>query len=450
MLIYNATIINENQTYIGSVFVEDDKISRIERGIMSPEIVEMHSKTQRTINAEGLLLLPGAIDCHVHFREPGLTHKADISTESAAAIAGGITSYMDMPNTIPQTTTIEHLEAKYALAAQKSLANYSFYIGATNDNIEQLKQVDPHTVCGVKLFMGSSTGNMLVSENSTLERIFAEIPLLISAHCEDEATIQHNIAHYRAELGNEIPVSYHPLIRSTEACYKSTAQAVELAKKHGSRLHVAHISTASELDLFDNSQPLSEKRITAEACPHHLLFTDQDYATCGTRIKCNPAIKTTTDREALRKALNNNIIDLIATDHAPHTWSEKQGSCLKATSGLPFVEWSLLTMLEMSNQRIFTYEKIVEKMCHAPAELFHIQQRGFIRPSYFADLVLIDPSHTWQVSDENTRSKCAWSPISNSTLSHQVVLTMVNGHIAFEEGKINETPKGKRLKFNAF
>ncbi len=444
MLIYNAKIINENHSFIGSVITEGDKITQIIEGKITEQELALHAEK---INAEGLLLIPGAIDTHVHFREPGLTHKADMLTESHAAVAGGVTSYMEMPNTNPQATTIEALEEKYKLAAQKSLANYSFYIGATNSNLDELKKVNPQNVCGVKLFMGSSTGNMLVNEEEMLNRLFAEIPMIIAAHCEDEDTIKANMAHYKQLLGDDIPVKYHPAIRSAEACYKSTAKAVALAQKHHARLHVTHLSTKQELSLFD-SKPLAEKRITAEACVHHLWFTDASYELNSNRIKCNPAIKTLADREALRQAINDNKIDTVATDHAPHLWDEKQGSCLKATSGLPLVEWSVPTMLEMVQKGIFTYEKVVEKMCHAPAELFRVNKRGYIRPNYYADLVLIDPNKPWTVTDQNSRTKCAWSPIANTKLTHQVVLTMVNGNVVFNNGTFNENQKGERLTFN--
>ena len=445
MLIYNANIVNENYSYVGSVVIKNDKIVNIIIGELSEREAAKYAKK---INAKGLLLFPGVIDAHVHFRDPGLTHKADIASESKAAVAGGITSYMEMPNTIPQATTIEILEEKYAMAAEKSLANYSFYMGATNDNFAELKKVNPQNVCAIKVFMGSSTGNMLVNNADTLQRIFSETGMLVMTHCEDEATIKNNIEKYNKILDGEIPIKYHPLIRTEEACYKSTAYAIDLATKFNGRLHVAHLTTKREMDLFDNTIPLSQKKITAEACVHHLWFTDSDYESNGSRIKCNPAIKTKTDRDGLRHAVNQNKIDTIATDHAPHLWSEKQGTYFSAASGLPFVEWSLPVMLEMVNEGIFTYKKVVEKMCHAPAELFHITQRGYIRTGYFADLVLIDPNKPHMVNDENTLTKCAGSPINGTTLSHQVVCTIVNGNVVFNNGDFYENRKGNRLLFN--
>ena len=445
MLIYNATIVNENYSYVGSVVIKNDQIVNIIIG----EITDKEAaKYARKINAKGLLLLPGVIDTHVHFRDPGLTHKADIASESKAAVAGGVTSYMEMPNTIPQATTIDILEEKYAMASEKSLANYSFYIGATNDNFDELKKVTPQKVCAIKVFMGSSTCNMLVNKAETLKRIFAETGMLVMTHCEDEETIKNNIEKYNKELNGEVPIKYHPLIRTEEACYKSTAYAIELATKNNGRLHVAHLTTKREMDLFDNSMPLSEKKITAEACVHHLWFTNRDYELNGSRIKCNPAIKTKADRNGLREAINQNKIDTVSTDHAPHLWGEKQGTYFSAASGLPFVEWSLPTMLEMVNEGVFTYEKVVEKMCHAPAELFRIHKRGYIRTGYFADLVLVDPEKPQIVTDENALTKCAWSPIHGTTLSHQVVCTIVNGNVVFDNGTFHENKKGSRLLFN--
>jgi dihydroorotase, multifunctional complex type len=442
-LIKNATIINEGRSFVGSVLVENEIIKSI---FENEQEIVVDGKYDE-IDANGKLLIPGVIDDHVHFREPGLTHKGDIYSESRAAVAGGITSFMEMPNTVPQTVSIKTLEEKFAIAAQKSFANYSFYIGATNDNFEELKKINPTEVCGVKVFMGSSTGNMLVDNNEILSRIFAEIPLLIAIHSEDEEIINRNKIYYQNLLGNEIPTNYHPLIRSAEACYKSTAQAIELATKLGTRLHILHLSTASELDLFNNDKPLKDKKITAEACVHYLWFNDADYEKYGNRIKCNPAIKTEQDRLALQTAVNSGKIDVVATDHAPHLFAEKQGNCLTAVSGMPLVQHSLSAMLQLVKQGIFTYEKVIEKMCHAPAELFGIEKRGFIREGYFADLVLIDPKKLWTVTPENILSRCAWSPFENETFNHTVETTWVNGQKVYDKGIFNENTRGKSLKF---
>jgi dihydroorotase len=443
-LIKNATIVNEGRTFIGSVLIEGERIKAV---FEENEPIEIN-KPFIEIDASRLLLIPGLIDDQVHFRDPGLTHKGDLYTESKAAVAGGVTSFMDMPNTRPQATTVELLEEKYALAAQKSLANYSFLMGVTNDNINELKKVDAHKVAGVKMFMGSSTGNMLVDNEQTLNRIFAEISMLIVTHCEDETTIQQNINHYKALLGEEIPIEYHPLIRSAEACYKSSSYAVELATKYNSRLHVFHLSTAREMSLFKNDKPLKEKRITAEVCIHYLWFSDADYANYGNRIKWNPAIKSETDRLALIEAVNNNLIDVIATDHAPHLWSEKEGSCLKAASGGPMVQHSLVAMLQMVKQGIFTIEKVVEKMCHATAELFRIEDRGFIRPGYYADLVLVDLNRPWTVLQENILYKCGWSPFEGTKFDASVLQTWVNGKLVYDNGEFDESVRGKRILFN--
>jgi dihydroorotase len=443
-LIKNATIVNEGRTFIGSVLIEGERIKAVFEENKPIEI----KKPFTEIDASGLLLIPGLIDDQVHFRDPGLTHKGDLYTESRAAVAGGVTSFMDMPNTRPQATTLELLEEKYALAAQKSLANYSFLMGVTNDNIDELKKVDAHKVAGVKMFMGSSTGNMLVDNEQTLNRIFAEIPMLIVTHCEDETTIQQNISHYKALLGEEIPIEYHPLIRSAEACYKSSSYAVELATKYNSRLHVFHLSTAREMSLFTNDKPLKEKRITAEVCIHYLWFSDADYANYGNRIKWNPAIKSESDRLALIEAVNNNLIDVIATDHAPHLWPEKEGSCLKAASGGPMVQHSLVAMLQMVKQGIFSLEKVVEKMCHATAELFRIEDRGFIRPGYYADLVLVDLNRPWTVTQENILYKCGWSPFEGTKFDASVLQTWVNGKLVYDNGEFDESVRGKRILFN--
>jgi len=443
-LIKNATIVNEGRTFIGSVLIDGDLIKAVyEAG----EPIEI-KKTYTEIDATGLLLLPGVIDDQVHFRDPGLTHKGDIYSESKAAVAGGVTSFFDMPNTRPQATTVQLLEEKFALAAQKSFANYSFLMGVTNDNLDELKKVNPQNVAGVKMFMGSSTGNMLVDNEETLNRVFAEIPLLIVTHCEDETIIQQNISHYKKLLGEDIPVQYHPLIRNAEACYKSSSYAVELATKYNSRLHVFHLSSAKEMSLFSTDKPLREKRITAEVCIHHLWFSDADYAQYGNRIKWNPAIKSETDRLALIEAVNSNKIDVIATDHAPHLLSEKSGSCLTAASGGPLVQHSLVAMIQLVKQGYFTLEKVVEKMSHAPAELFRIEKRGFIRPGYFADLVLVDLNQSWTVSTDNILYKCGWSPFEGTKFDASVLQTWVNGKLVYDNGQFDETIKGKRLIFN--
>ncbi|MFT3753720.1 MAG: dihydroorotase [Paludibacter sp.] len=442
-LIKNATIVNEGRTFVGSVLIDNEQIKAVYEENQPVEISEPYSERDAT----GLLLFPGIIDDQVHFRDPGLTHKGDIYTESKAAVAGGITSYFEMPNTKPQATTIDLLEDKYNLAAEKSFANYSFLMGVTNDNIDELKKINPRTVAGLKMFMGSSTGNMLVDNQNTLNRVFSEVPLLIVTHCEDESTIQANIQHYKNLLGEDIPVEYHPLIRNAEACYKSSSFAVELAKKYNSRLHVFHLSSALEMSLFSSDKPLREKRITAEVCVHHLWFSDADYAKYGNRIKWNPAIKSESDRLALIEAVNSDKIDVVATDHAPHLLSEKEGSCLKAASGGPLVQHSLVAMLQMAKRGIFTFEKVVEKMCHAPADLFRIEKRGFIRPGYFADLVLVDPTKSWTVSPENILYKCGWSPFEGTTFDNTVVTTWVNGQPVFDNGKFDEAVRGQRLLF---
>lgn len=441
-LIKNATIINEGRSFKGSVLIKDQYID----GIYETDTVLPTADT--IIDAEGLLLLPGVIDDQVHFREPGLTHKADIASESAAAVAGGVTSYMEMPNTNPQTTTITELENKFAIASQKSLANYSFFLGATNDNLDELLKADPATVCGVKVFMGSSTGNMLVDDKKALERIFSEVRTLIATHCEDEATIRANIELYRSRYGEEVPFSLHHEIRNAEACYKSSSMAVELAAKHNTRLHILHISTQKELSLFDNSKPIEEKNITSEVCVHHLWFTSDDYASKSARIKWNPAVKTPADREALREALKNNRLDVVATDHAPHTLEEKSKTYFNAPSGGPLVQHSLPAMLQMSDQGIFSRELVVEKMCHAPAKLFRIDKRGFIRKGYYADLVLVQPGIEDIVSDSTVLYKCKWTPFDGQMFNNKVLTTWVNGHAVYNKGVINTAIKGKRLAFN--
>ncbi len=442
-LIKNATIVNEGRTFIGSVLIEGELIKTIYEADQCIELPESCIE----IDATGFFLFPGIIDDQVHFRDPGLTHKGDLYTESKASVAGGITSFFEMPNTSPQATTIEILEEKYTLASQKSLANYSFLMGVTNDNMDELKKLDANKVPAVKMFMGSSTGNMLVDNQKTLQRVFSEIPLLIVTHCEDEVIIQQNIKHFKALLGEDIPIKYHPLIRSAEACYKSSAYAVDLAIKYNSRLHVFHLSTAKEMSLFTNNIPITEKRITSEVCIHHLWFSEADYAKYGNRIKWNPAIKTESDRMALIDAVNSNKIDIIATDHAPHLWSEKLGSCLNAASGGPLVQHSLVAMLQLARMGFFSIEKIIEKMCHAPAELYRIQNRGYIRPGYFADLVMVDPNRPWSVSKENILYKCGWSPFEEISFDASILQTWVNGQIVYDNGQFDENVRGKRLLF---
>ena len=442
--IHNARIVNLGREYTGYVAIDGEFIHAMGDGA-APEA--LLAASQEVIDAAGMLLIPGGIDDHVHFREPGLTHKADIASESRAAVAGGVTSYMDMPNTKPLTITAEALEEKFDIAARSSVANYSFFIGATNDNIDTLLSIDNKRVAGVKLFLGSSTGNMLVDESDVLHRLFRECRTLISVHSEDEAIIRERRAFYTGRFGEDLSVFYHPLIRSAEACYVCTERAVELARRYGTRLHVAHISTARELELFW-AEPLLDKRITAEACVHHLWFTDNDYASLGTRIKCNPAIKTTADRNALRDAVNNGAIDLIATDHAPHLLSEKQGGALTAASGSPYVQFSLIMMLELVRQGVFSTVTVVEKMCHAPAMLYNIDRRGILRPGYYADIVLIDTNTRHSVTKEDVLSKCGWSPLEETTFHSRVVKTFVNGKCIYSDGVVADNLASHPLKFN--
>lgn len=439
-IIKNAQIINEGKIFQGDLLIKNQRIEKIGR--------EISAAADSVIDANGKLLLPGVIDDQVHFREPGLTHKADIYTESKAAVAGGTTAFMEMPNVSPPTLTQKLLSEKYAIASQKSLANYSFYMGTSNDNIEEVLRTDPQNVCGIKIFMGSSTGNMLVDDAKTLERVFSNAPTLIATHCEDEATIQRNLQEAIEKFGEDIPIEMHPEIRSRDACYLSSSFASELAKKQGARLHILHISTADEIGLFDNQLKLEEKKITSEACIHHLWFSDYDYARKGTSIKWNPAVKKADDREAIWQALLADKIDVIATDHAPHTSEEKQNKYTKAPSGGPLVQHSLVAMLELHRQGKISLEKIVEKMCHNPAILFKIKERGFIREGYFADLVLVDMSRPWQVEKNNILYKCGWSPFEGQEFQSMVTHTFVSGHLAYEEGKFNEEVKGKRLLFN--
>ncbi len=439
MLIKSATIVNEGRQFTGDIRIKNGRIEKIAN--------EISAQNEEVIDGAGQLLLPGIIDDQVHFREPGVTYKADIATESRAAVAGGITSFMEMPNTKPNTLTQELLEDKYQLAATKSIANYSFYMGASNDNLEEVLKTNPQHVCGVKVFMGSSTGNMLVDNRTTLEGLFSRIDMLIATHCEDEQTIRNNEARARAEYGEEVPIALHPEIRSAEACYLSSSLAVELAKKHNTRLHILHLSTAREMGLFTNDLPLAEKRITAEACVHHLWFSQEDYAEKGTLIKWNPAVKTAADREAVLQAVLDDRIDVIATDHAPHTWEEKQNTYFNAPAGGPLVQHALVAMLELVQQGKIKIEKVVEKMCHSPAILFGVKERGYLREGYHADLVLVDPQAPWTVARENILAKCGWSPFEGQEFSHRVTHTWVNGNLVYKAGRIIEGTTGERLLF---
>ena len=439
-LIKNAQIVNENQIFKGDLLIENDLILKIGNDISE-------ENAHRVIDADGKYLLPGVIDDQVHFREPGLTHKGDIESESRAAIAGGVTSFIEQPNTVPNAVTQQLLEEKYKIAAEKSLANYSFMMGGTNDNLEEILKTNPRNVAGIKLFLGSSTGNMLVDNPETLENIFSKTKMLIAVHCEDEATIRANTEKYRKEFGDDIPMKYHHLIRSEEACYISSSKAVELAEKTGARLHVFHVSTAKETELFRNDIPLKDKMITAEVCVHHLTFTDVDYETKGTLIKWNPAVKTQKDKDGLWKALLDDRIDVIATDHAPHTWEEKQNVYTKAPSGGPLVQHTLVLMIENFKNGKITLEKIVEKMCHNPAILFQIEKRGFIREGYKADVVLVDLNDNSTVTKENILYKCGWSPFEGSVFHSKITHTFVNGNLVYENGKVAHEKFGERLLF---
>lgn len=441
-LIKNAKIVNEGQTIKGFVLVRNGIIQAIGEG--EPEVDADYTIE---IDAEGQYLIPGVIDDQVHFREPGLTHKATINSESRAAVSGGITSFMEMPNTNPQATTIEELEKKYDIAAEKSYANYSFYLGATNDNISEIKKLNPTNNCGVKVFMGSSTGNMLVDDHDALNKIFSETTTLIATHCEDEEIIQSNSSIFKEKYGDDIPVSCHPDIRSDAACYKSSSLAVKLAKKYNTRLHVLHISTERELDLFEKGGDIEQKRITAEVCVHHLWFSDMDYKTKGPLVKWNPAVKSESDRSALFEAMMEDRLDVVATDHAPHTIEEKQSKYFESPSGGPMVQHSLTAMMEFAHQGKMSIEKVVEKMCHAPAKLFNVKKRGFIRPGYKADLVLIDPNWEWTVSHKNTYYKCKWTPLEGEVFHTRVTHTFINGQLVFRNGLFNEMIRGQRLEF---
>lgn len=443
ILIKNATIVNEGKIFSDDLLIVDELISAI------GDADEMHIPAGTiTIDGTGLLLLPGVIDDQVHFREPGLTHKGDINSETRAAAAGGVTSFMEMPNTVPQTVTMDALNDKYRLGSEKSLVNYSFLIGATNDNLDEVLKADPSNVCGIKVFMGSSTGNMLVDRESALRELFKKAHMPVSTHCEDESTIRKNTEIYRQKYGEDIPFSMHPLIRSREACYLSSSYAVRLAKDYNTRLHIFHLSTADEMKLFSNELPLSQKRITAEVCVHHLWFEESSYKEKGSFIKWNPAIKTMFDRDALIKAVNNNTIDIVATDHAPHTMEEKKNTYFKAPSGGPLIQHSLVAMLEMWHRKIFSLEKVVEMMCHNPAILFNIRKRGFIREGYKADLCLVNPSSPWSISKDNILYKCGWSPFEGETFRSKVEKTIVNGTLVYDNGVFNEDFRGQRLLFD--
>ncbi len=440
IIIKSATIVNEGRTFIGDVFVKNGLIEQIGSSL--------NSAADKEINAEGLHLFPGCIDDQVHFREPGLTHKGNIFTESRAAVAGGITSFMEMPNTVPNALTQDLLEDKYQIARQTSAGNYSFFMGAGNDNLDQVLKTDPKNVCGIKVFMGSSTGDMLVDNEKTLEDIFSKTPMLVATHCEDEATIRANSAQFKMQYGDKLTAEMHPMIRNAEACYISSSLAVGLAKKFNTRLHILHISTAIETSLFDNSIPLEKKRITSEACIHHLWFSDADYAKKGNWIKWNPAIKTSADRDEIFKAVLDDRIDVIATDHAPHTIEEKSQSYSKAPSGGPLVQHALIAMLEFYKQGKISLEKIVEKMAHRPAICFQIENRGFIREGYWADLVLVDLNKRQTVSKSNLLYKCGWSPFEGQTFGSTVVSTIVSGNLVYENGKLIDGIFGKRMVFN--
>ena len=440
-LIKNANVVNENKVFKADVFIEGEYIQKIGANISVDDSVTV-------IDASGKYLIPGMIDDQVHFREPGLTHKANIATESKAAIAGGITSFIEMPNTVPQATTQELLEEKFTIASKTSYANYSFMFGGTNDNLDELLKTNPKNVAGIKLFLGSSTVNMLVDNQEVLEKIFSSTKMLISVHCEDEATIRKNTEEYKAKYGDDIPVKYHPLIRSEEACYLSSSKAIELAKKTGARLHVFHLSTEKETHLFRNDIPLEEKQITAEVCVHHLWFTDTDYEEKGTHIKWNPAVKTQKDKDGLWKALLDDRIDIIATDHAPHTLEEKANVYTNAPSGGPLVQHAVIAILEKVKEGVISIEKAVEKMSHNPSKIFKIEKRGFVKEGYFADVVLVDSDKKWTVKKDNVLYKCGWSPFEGIEFSNQITHTFVNGNLMYDNGKFNEETKGKRLIFN--
>lgn len=441
ILVINANIVNEGRVFTGDIFLKDGFIDKI--GIDLSGI-----KADRIIDALGKFVLPGVIDDQVHFREPGLTHKADIFTESRAAVAGGITTFMEMPNTVPQALTQELLEEKYQIAARTSLANYSFYMGASNDNLDEVLHTNEKNVCGIKVFMGSSTGNMLVDNIETLEELFEESHMLIATHCEDEGTIRANTEQYKAKYGDDIPMRYHPEIRSEEACYLSSSTAVQLAHEFDTRLHVLHISTGKETSLFTNNLPLKRKNITSEACIHHLWFDDSAYDEKGSFIKWNPAVKSAADRDAVLQAVIDDKIDVIATDHAPHTLEEKQNNYWNAPAGGPLVQHALTAMFELWHQGKISMEKIVEKMCHNPAICFEIEKRGYIKEGYYADIVIIDPEAAWTVKKSNLLYKCGWSPFEGQKFGSKVTHTIVSGHLAYEDGQLNDSQLGQRLTFD--
>ena len=441
LLIKNAKVVNEGIIKTCDIYIEGETIKQISNSIKT------NTDDTKIIDASGKYVIPGVIDDQVHFREPGLTHKADIESESRAAIAGGITSYIEMPNTNPQTTTIEKLNEKFDIASKKSFANYSFMFGGTNDNLEEILKVNTKEVAGLKLFLGSSTGNMLVDNPEILEKIFSSTNMVISVHCEDEATIRKNTKTYVDKFGDDIPIKYHPKIRSEEACYLSSSKAIELAKKTGARLHVFHLSTGKETHLFSNEIPLKDKKITAEVCVHHLWFSDMDYDEKGTRIKWNPAVKTANDREELWKALLDDRIDVIATDHAPHTIDEKNNPYTKAPSGGPLVQHALVAMFEAHHQGKISIEKLVEKMCHNPAILFQVEKRGFIKEGYYADLVIVDTDNSWTVNEDNILYKCGWSPFEGTTFQSKITQTILNGELVYNNNTVSDKKVAKRLTF---
>jgi len=444
-LLKNAQIVNQGQIFKGHVLIDGERIAKV---LKAGEDITTIENECEVLDLNNNYLLPGVIDDQCHFREPGLTHKANIHSESRAAVAGGTTSFMEMPNTVPNTLTQELLQDKYDIAEKTSFANYSFYMGASNDNIDEVLKTDPKTVCGVKVFMGSSTGNMLVDNKETLEELFSKCKLLIAAHCEDETTIRNNMAIYKEKYGEDVPIECHPLIRSEEACYLSSSMAIELAKKHNTRFHLFHLSTAKEIGLLENKTPLREKRITAEACIHHLWFSDEDYATKGAFIKWNPAVKKASDRAAILQGVLDNYIDVIATDHAPHTVDEKLNTYFNAASGGPMVQHALVAMLEMYHDGKISLERIVEKMSHAVADCFRIEDRGFIKAGQFADLVVVDLDNPWTVEKENLLYKCGWSPMEGQTFKAKVMQTFVNGHLVYNMGEIDEDYRGKRMRFD--
>ena len=440
-LILNGTIVNEGKSFEADILIVNDRIERIDKDLQN-------LNADKVIDATGLHILPGLIDDQVHFREPGLTHKAEIYTESKAAVAGGITSFMEMPNTVPNALTQQLLQDKFDIAAKNSIANYSFFMGASNDNIDEVLKTNPKNVCGVKIFMGSSTGNMLVDNQKTLENIFRNSPTIIATHCESEEIIRANTAKAKEKYGENVPIGMHPVIRDEEACYASSSAAIALAKSTGARLHILHISTGKETLQFDNTIPLKDKKITSEACVHHLWFSDDDYAEKGSLIKWNPAVKTANDREMIRKAVNEDRIDVLATDHAPHTLEEKQNSYFSAPSGGPLVQHNLPALLDLFHQGVFSLEKIVEKSSHAVADLFDISERGYLREGYFADLVLVNLNKAWEVSKDNILYKCGWSPFEGHQFKASVEKTFVNGNLVYESGKVIEGTIGKRMLFN--